>query len=150
MPDKGRIMSQTYYERQSKLIELYKEAFRRKETCENDTVMALRTIGFSELMAANRVREWAVLSDTYEQETDKAKKRRHRQQASLEKYVFTIMLDKKYFNEENKKYMNEHKLLKAKYKKKELLKDDCVRQLIQSGYSKEFAGYIVDKWETER
>ena len=150
MPDKGRIMSQTYYERQSKLIELYKEAFLRKETSENDTVMALRTIGFSALMAANRVREWAASSDTYEPDTDKAKKHRHRQKASLEKYVFTMMLDKKYFNEENKKYMNEHKLLKANYKKKELLKDDCVKQLIQSGYNKEFAEYIADKWETER
>jgi len=146
MPDKGRIMSQTYYERQSKLIELYKEAFIRKETNENDTVISLRTIGFSELMAANRVREWAVLSNTYEPETDKSNKRRRKLQDSLEKYVFSTMLDKKYFNEENKKYINEHKLLKAKYRKKEFLKDDCVKQLMQSGYSERFAEYIVGKW----
>jgi len=150
MPDKGRIMSQTYYERQSKLIELYKESFYRNDMSANDTVMAMRTIGFSETMAVNRVREWAALSVTYEPETDKVKKHRRRLQASLEKYVFNMMLDKKYFNEENKKYLNEHKLLKTKYKKKELLKDDCMKQLMQSGYSREFAQYIIDKWETER
>jgi len=147
VPDKGKIMSQVYYERQSRLIELYKESFSRKEMTANDTVMALRMIGFSESMASSRVCEWAALSGNNESETEKAKKIRRKQQDSLEKYVFHIILDKKCYSDNDKKYQNEQKLLKSKYKKKELSKNDCVMQLIQSGYNKEIAEYIVSKLE---
>jgi len=146
MPDKGKIMSQTYYEKQSQLIKLYKESFLRKEMDVNEAIKSLRVIGFSEIVAANKVREWVVLPDENKPETARAVKQRFIRQVSLEKYVFNIIFDKKCFNESNKKYFNEQKLLKSKYFRKELSKDDCVIQLIQSGYNKDFAEIIVEKW----
>jgi hypothetical protein len=97
MLDKGKIMSQTYYEKQSKLLALFKESFIRKEMDAIEAVKALRTIGFGETIAANRVNEWAALNSTVSPETNRAKNQRLKQQASLEKYVLRMRLGKKYY-----------------------------------------------------
>ena len=97
MPDKGKIMSQTFYERQSKLLGFYQVSFTKGEMGVNEAVIALRMIGFSETIAPTRVREWAALSTTNEPETDRAKKQRLKQMASLEKYVLKMKLGKKYY-----------------------------------------------------
>jgi len=149
MPDKGRIISQTFYEKQSKLIKLYKESFLRKEMDVNEAITSLRVIGFSEKMADNKVREWVVLPNENKFETERAVKQRFKQQDSLEKYVFNIIFDKKCFNENDKKYFNEHKLLKSKYLKNELSKDDCANQLMHSGYRQEYVKCIISRWDKE-
>lgn len=141
MPDKGKVMSQTYYERQSKLLKLYQESFARKERSVKETVTALRILGFSESIAATRVSEWAVKIDSNEPETSKAKKLRLKQQASLEKYILRMRL--------GKKYLDEYMRLRSKYKNKELSREETVTKLIQSGYSRKFSKCITDKWETE-
>ena len=146
MPDKGKVMSQTFYERQSKLIGLYRESVLKKELKVDEAVMSLKLIGFSDAMALSKAREWAALPDSNEPETERAKKIRQKQRVSLEKYALNMILDKKYYNENEKKYLNEHRMLKSKYKKGSLSKDNCVIQLIQSGYSREFAEVIVEKW----
>jgi len=45
-------MSQTFYERQSKLLKLYQELFARKEMNDNEALIVLKMIGFSETLAA--------------------------------------------------------------------------------------------------
>jgi Holliday junction resolvasome RuvABC DNA-binding subunit len=79
MPDKGRAMTQTYYEKQSKLLKLYQESFARKEMNVKETVTALRMIGFSEEIAANRVNEWAAQTNIVVLDTERAKKARLKQ-----------------------------------------------------------------------
>jgi len=96
MPDKGKTMSQTYYERQSKLLNLYKESFIREGINADEVIVALRMIGFSNTIAVNRVNEWAALIGTAVPETDKEKKQRQKQQASLEKYIHKMRLGKRY------------------------------------------------------
>jgi len=136
MPDKGKIMSQAYYEKQSKLLNLYKESFVRKELNNNETVIALKMIGFSETIAAARVREWAALITAIEPETDRARKHRLKQQASLEKYVLQMLLGKKYY-------------LRLKFLRKELTKDETVKKLIKSGCKEEAAREMVNEWEVQ-
>ena len=136
MPDKGKIISQTYYERQSRLLKLYQESFVRNEMDIDDTATALRMIGFSKTCAANRVSEWAMLIGTDVSETAKAKKQRQKQQASLERYVLQMRLGKKYY-------------LRLKYKRKELSKDEVVKKLMQKGYSQETSNIMVDEWGAE-
>jgi len=137
MPDKGRIMSQTYYERQSKLIELYKECIIKKEMKASEAVMALRLIGFSESMASSRVREWTARGNTDEIETSKTSNQRLKQIISLEKYMLRMGLGKKYYD----KYV---KLLE-KYKNKEISENEFRNELMQFGYSKIFAEYTIGK-----
>ncbi|MCL2273270.1 MAG: hypothetical protein FWC19_10760 [Treponema sp.] len=139
MPDKGRIMSQTYYERQSKLIELYKECIIKKEMKASEAVMALKLIGFSESMALSRVRDWASQSNTNITETSNITNQRLKKKISLEKYMLRMELGKKYYDE----YM---KLLE-KYKNKEISKNEYRNELMQFGYSKKFAEYIIGKQE---
>jgi len=139
MPDKGRIMSQVYYERQSKLIKLYKECIIKKEMNVNEAVMALRLIGFSEAMAYSRVREWAEQINNDEAGTNKTKNQRLRQRASLEKYMFRIGLGKKY---------DGYVKLQKMYIGKKLSKNEIMAELIQLGYSVKFAEYIIIKWES--
>jgi len=139
MPDKRKIMSQTYYERQNKLIELYKECIIKKEMNVNETVMALRLIGFSESMASSRVREWAAQSNTDEIETNKTATQRLKQKISLEKYILRMGLGKKYYD----KYVK----LQEKYKNKELSENEYMTELMQFGYSRKFAEYTIGKYE---
>ena len=98
MPDRGKVMSQTYYERQSRLFKLYQESFDRKEINVIEAVRALRIIGFGKAMAASRVNEWTANTGSIVPETEKVKKKRQRQQASLEKYILRIRLGKKYYD----------------------------------------------------
>jgi len=137
MPDKGRIMSQTYYERQSKLIELYKECIIKKEMKASEVVMALRLIGFSESMASSQVREWAARSNTDEIETSRTSNKRLKQIISLEKYMLRMGFGKKYYD----KYV---KLLE-KYKNKEISESEFRNELMQFGYSKIFTEYTIGK-----
>ena len=137
MPDNGKIMSQTYYERQSKLLYLYQESFIRKDMDAKETVMALKMIGFSDGMAAIRVNEWATLTNTFEPETEKAKKNRLKQRTSLEKYILQTSLGTKYY-------------LRFKYIRSELSKEETVKKLIQKGYSQEIARSLVNDWEAEK
>ena len=134
MPDKGRIMSQTFYERQSKLMGLFKEAFVRNEMNVNEAVKALRTLGFGKIMAANRVREWAALPDTNEAETERAVKLRHKQQASLEMYMLRM----------------EYMRLRKKNKKDYMSKSDILNELFQSGYRQEYVKCVVSGWDKEK
>ncbi|MDR0456226.1 MAG: hypothetical protein LBH20_06045 [Treponema sp.] len=137
MADKGKIMSQTYYERQSRLLNLYQESFTRKEMNANEAVIALRMIGFSGTIAANRVRDWEEHINTVLPETDKARKQRLKQQASLEKYVLQVRLGKKYY-------------LRRKYKQNEISKEETVKKLVQKGYKQETAKALVAEWEAEK
>jgi hypothetical protein len=137
MSDKGKIMSQTYYERQSRLFNLYQESFTRKEMNANAAVIALRMIGFSTTIAANRVRDWEEHIDTVLPETDKARKQRLKLQASLEKYVLQMRLGRKYY-------------LRRKYKLNEISKEETVKKLIQKGYKEETAKVLVAEWEAEK
>ena len=137
MPDKGKTMSQAYYEKQSKLINLYQELVTRKEMNTKEAVTALRMIGFSETMAAKRVSKWSTQFNNPVPETDKEKKRRLQEKASLEKYILRMKLGKKFY-------------LRLKFKQKELSKDETVKKLIQSGYNVEIAKSIVDDWEAEK
>jgi len=136
MPDKGRIMSQVYYERQSKLIELYKECIIKKEMNVNEAIISLRLIGFSKAMAASRVREWAAQSNTDNTETSKTAKQKFKQRAALEKYMLRMGLGKNY-----DKYVK----LQKKYLNKELTENKYKTELMQLGYSREFAEYMVGK-----
>ena len=137
MPDKGKIMSQTLYERQSRLINLYKELFIRKEINANEAIMALRMIGFSKTIAAIRVREWADGITTIEPLTEKEKKQNQKERASLEKYVLQMLLGKKYY-------------LRLRFKRKELTKDETVIKLVKSGCKEEIARELVNEWESQR
>ena len=137
MPDKGKVMSQAFYEKQSKLINLYQESFARKEMNVKEAVTALRMIGFSETVAAKRVSGWSVQINEQAPETDKEKKRRLKERDSLEKYMLRMILGKKFY-------------LRLKYKQKELTKDETVKKLTRSGYTEEIAKSIVDGWEEEK
>ena len=142
MPDRGKVMSQTYYEKRSKLFKLYQEAFTRKEMNVADAVRALEMIGFGKTIAENRVNEWASEPDICIPETNKVKKNRLKQQVSLEKYMIRMKLGGKFY-------------LRLKYKQKGLSKEETVEKLIQlSLYDKEkarkIAEYVVDGWEKER
>ena len=140
MPDKGKTMSQTYYERQSKLIKLYQDSFVRKDLAVKDTITGLRLVGFSETMAARRVSEWSIQINNQVSETEKNKKRRIKEQATLEKYIFRMKLGKKKYEE----------YLKAlsKFKEKNLTCKEFVLELMQLGHSRKFSEYIAEKWET--
>ena len=99
MPDKGKVMSQTYYEKQSKLFKLYQESFDRNELDVKEAITTLKMIGFSESIAATRVAEWKGQHNTREQETDREKKQRLKEQASLEKYILRMRLGKDKYEE---------------------------------------------------
>jgi len=146
MPDKGKIMSQTFYERQSKLLNLYKELFVRKEMNDAEVVTALKMIGFSEKIAANRARDWTALNITVEPETERIKNRRIKERSSLEKYVQKMLLGRKYY-------------LRLQFIQGELSKDEIVKKLMKliklnelerkENISKEkIAREMVNEWET--
>jgi len=142
MPDKGNIMSQTFYERQSKMLKLIQEAFIREEMNVKETVAALRMIGFSQIVATNRVNEWKAHGKTYEQETEKEKKRRQKEQISLEMYLLRTRIGQKKYKE----YM----AIRSKYKNKGLSRNDTVIDLMEFGYSRKFSDCTIDKWEMEK
>jgi hypothetical protein len=135
--DKGKIMSQTFFERQSKLFDLYQVSFARGEMSADEAMISLRMIGFSDTIATIRVREWAAPSTTGDIETDRAKKQRLKQMASLEKYILQMRLGKKFY-------------LRLKFKRNELSKDETVKKLTNKGYTVEIAKEMVNQWETER
>ena len=99
MPDKGVVMSQTHYEKQTSLFKLYQEAFNREEMNVKEAVKALRTLGYCETTAANRVNEWKECFSALEPETDRGKRQRLKKQASLEKYILRISLGAKKYKE---------------------------------------------------
>ena len=137
MPDKGTAMSQTYYEKRSKLITLYQESIGRKEMTVKEAVAALKMVGFSETMAARLVNEWSVQASAQAPETERDKKRRLKEKASLEKYMLRTILGKKFY-------------LRMKYIQKELSREEAVKKLIRSGYNEEIAKSMVDDWEAEK
>ena len=143
MPDKGKIMSQAYYEKQSKLFKLYRESFARKEINRNEAVKALRLLGYSETIAAIRVNEWTEQFNTNEPETGRAKKLRLKQQTSLEKYMLSIWPGKEYYD-------LREKYTQMELSQKELSKNEIVEKLIHLGYSRKFSERTVNKWEMEK
>ena len=142
MPDKGNVMSQTHYERQSKLLKLIQESFDREEMTVKEAVTALRLIGFSETVAANRVNDWKLQFNGLVPETEREKRRRLKEQASLEKHL----LRERFGKNKYKEYME----LLAKYKNKELSRVEAIAELIQFGYSRKFAECTVESWEGEK
>jgi len=138
MPDKGKIMSQAFYEKQSKLLKLFRESFEREEMNADETISALKTLGFSKTVAAIRVNEWKTQLGSKLLEAEKDRKRRLKDQASLEKYLLRNRLGKKY------------KELHSKYSQEELSKKETVKEFIQYGYSRKFSECLVDKWEMEK
>jgi len=139
MPDKGKVMSQSFYEKQSRLYQLFQESFTRKEMNTTEAITALRIIGFSKSIAARRVNEWARQSNDYMPETETIKKRRLKKQASLEKYILYMKLGKKYYSN-----------LESKHKDKEFSKDKVISILMQSRHSRELAESIVKNWESNK
>ena len=140
MPDKEK--SQIYNERQSRLIELIQESFYREEMAAKEVITSLRMIGISESIAANQVNEWKVQENNDIPETDKEKKQRLGEQASLENYILNIRLGKKKYEELTK--------LRSKYKNKELSRNVIVIELMQFGYNRKFSESTVDKWDSEK
>ena len=139
MPDKGKVMSQAFYEKQSKLYELIRESFGRKETDVAETITVLKVLGFGNSMAGRRVNEWAMQHINYASETAAAKNRRLKQRDSLEKYVLCMRLGRKY-------YMH----LKSKFKDKELSRDEVMSKLMQAKHSKKLSESIMEKWKNEK
>jgi len=137
MSDKGKIISQNYYEKESLLLKLYQEAFIRKEMNVNEAINALRMIGYSEIIAANKLKEWEEYNKNVIQETGKNKKQRQKIQASLEKYVLQTRLGKKYY-------------IRFIFKRNELSKDDTFKKLVKLGFSEESTWNMVNEWETEK
>lgn len=142
MPDKGKIMSQIYYEKLSRLIQLNQELFVQKEIRAKEAVTALRMIGFSETMAAKRFREWSVKLNDLEPEAGKIKKQMLKEQASLEKYILRARLGKQKYRE----YIE----LRSEFKQSRSSRSETVNALMQFGYSRRFAEHTVDKWEVEQ
>ena len=85
MPDKGKVMTQVYYDKQNRLYELTKESFIRKAMSATEAIAVLRILGFSNSIANVRVNEWTVQPNSYTSETITEKNRRQKQQVSLEK-----------------------------------------------------------------
>lgn len=156
MPDKGKAMSQIFFERQSKLIMLYQESYNRKEMTVKETVTALRMIGFGKTMATRRVSEWSAQISNPVPETESDKKRRAKERASLEKNMLRMRLGKKKYEEHllceklgEKKY-EEYTELRSKYKRKLLTRDKTVNALIkQFEYDRKSSDGIIDKWDAE-
>ena len=134
MPD---AMSQTYYEKQGKIIKLYQEAFGRNEMTVKEAVTALKMIGFSESMASRHVNEWSEKFSNLVPETEKEKKRRLRETGSLEKYLLRMKLGNKYY-------------LRLQYRQNELSKEETVKKLIRSGCKEDVAKSLADDWEAEK
>jgi len=135
MPDKGKIMSQVHYEKQSRLFNLYRESFERAEMDIKETISALKILGFSETVASIRVNEWKAQHGSREVETEKTKKRRLKEQASLEKYILRNRLGKKYME------------FRSKYYKDELSKNETVEELMKFGFDRKYCECTVDKWK---
>ena len=92
MVDKGRIMSQAFYEKQARLYKLIQEAFQRKESNDAEAYTALRKLGFGEKVAVNRVNEWKVKAGSLQHETEIEKKRRKKERVLLERYFHRLVL----------------------------------------------------------
>ena len=134
MVDKGRVMSQACYEKQTRLYKLIQESFERKETNEEEAIIALKKLGFSDTVGGIRVNDWKAQLVTIMAESEKERNRRLKEQASLEKYFLRIEYMKIRFN----------------FKQMKLPREDAVAQLIQFGYSCEFSESSVNKWESRK
>ena len=136
MPDKGKIISQTFYEKQNRLLDLYKDLIVGKKINENEAVKSLKMIGFSETIAASRVREWALITDA-DPITDRFEKQMLKERTSLEKYVLQMSLGKKNY-------------IQLLFKEKKLTRDETVKKLIKAGCKEETAREMVNEWEIQR
>ncbi|MDR0443711.1 MAG: hypothetical protein LBH44_09915 [Treponema sp.] len=96
--DKGKIKSQCFVDRESRLIQLYREAFGRQELNSKETVTALRQVGFSEIMAVSKASGWAEENRSYAPEAATIAKKRKKEQQALEAWYL-----KKRFAKKNKK-----------------------------------------------
>jgi len=139
MPDKGKVMSQAYYEKQNRLYQLYQESFARKEMNVTEAKAALRIIGFSDSIVIKIVNEWTTQCGWYKPETDKAKNRRLKQQTSLEKYILYIRLGKKFYA-----------ALKSKYENKEISRAEVLLKLKDSKHSRILSESIIETWEAKK
>jgi len=84
--DKGRNKTQTEYDQEVELRNLYREAFERGECGFDEAITLLvTTIGFSSVIAKQRVGEWKFDNKCYNPETEGAKKKRKKRQESLER-----------------------------------------------------------------
>ncbi|MCL2042952.1 MAG: hypothetical protein FWG89_02300 [Treponema sp.] len=84
--DKGRIKTQTEYDQEVELRNLYHEAFKRGDCSFEEAVISLvTTIGFSPEIARQRVGEWKTENKDYMLETEGAKKKRIKRTESLKK-----------------------------------------------------------------
>jgi hypothetical protein len=88
MPDKGHIKSQREYEEEVKMFELYKVAFLREELSYSEAVLALKMIGFSKTVAPQRLNKWKAEDRPMLPESESAKKKRRKEQNSLEARLF--------------------------------------------------------------
>ena len=83
--DKGRVKTQTEYEQEVELRNLYRDAFERGECVFDEAITLLvTTIGFSPEIARQRVGEWKFGYKVYNPETEGVKKKRKKRQESLE------------------------------------------------------------------
>ena len=95
MPEKGKIMSQAFYEKQRRLFDIYQDLFVTKEMDEKNTVKSLKMIGFSETVAVNKIQKWMALNNAVVPVADREKKQILKEKVSLEKYVLQMSLGKK-------------------------------------------------------
>jgi hypothetical protein len=83
---RDRVKSQSEYEQEGELRELYREAFDRGECGFEETVTALVvSIIFRREIARQKVNKWKSENKVYMHESDGAKKKRKKRQESLEK-----------------------------------------------------------------
>ena len=136
MPEKGKIMSQAFYEKQSRLLDIYQDLFITKEMNEKDTVKSLKMLGFSETIAVNKIQKWAALNNAVVPVIDREKKQMLKEKASLEKYVFQMSLGKKYY-------------IRLMFKEKKLTRAEAIKKLIKPGCNEETVRNMVSEWEEQ-
>jgi len=136
MPDKGKIMSQAFYEKQRRLLDIYQDLFITKEMDEKDTAKSLKMIGFSETIAVNKIQKWAATNNDVVTVNDKERKQMLKERSSLEKYVLQMSLGKKNY-------------IRLMFKENKLTRAETIKKLIKPGCNEEAVRNMVSEWEEQ-
>ena len=133
MPEKGKTMSQTFYDKQNRLLVIYQKLFTGKEMDEKDTVKSLKMIGFSEIIAVNKIRNWAE-DENVSVLTGKEINKMLKERTSLEKYVLQMSLGRKNY-------------IRFMFRENKLTRDEALKMLISTGCKEEAARDMISEWE---
>jgi len=136
MPEKGKIMSQAFYEKQSRLLNIYQDLFVTKEMDEKDTAKCLKMLGFSDSIIVNKIQKWAILNNKAAPVTDREKKQMLKERVSLEMYVLQMSLGKKNY-------------IRLMFKENKLTRAEAIKKLIKPGCNEETVRNMVSEWEEQ-